>query len=684
MRKLCKERKRKQSDGRSRSFFCRLNGARGPRSLDNQGLTLIEVIVSVAIFSIVAFPLITQLNTLMRGNYTAKVSQAETDLATRVMEQFKQADPNIILSSDGTGAANQWEGYTVGTDMVTGSSKYEKKDIVIGKDIDTGVSGDTGYSPVRSNTKYNVEVLLDADKYSSGNGTLITDNSGKVLYDDINDTKYYNLDNIDNNFSVILNADSSNYDTTATQDLTDKLAEQLKDNNPVRYNQWRRGVNILGSIRYNKYLYITVNRASTYDSVKADGKPVYEVTARLTYVVDTSTSNVSLGLNGAGKLAVSYTLVNEQKIYSSQTGGRLPSIYVLYNQYVQGANKIESGRDSIIIDNSGVAGDMTDTNPLKVYIVRSNAADNGKYEYYERKESAGDETYYNSVGSESHTENTVGSRVYEVPQAYDNKTYYLYPSIMISSGDADYQRIKSSLMPGSAAVSSIDASKSASGNAVQRYEYYTNVYSELAPSDLFHDTSLYSQGEGRGYYGYRAREISGKDYFVDRNGGTEKNMYPGDIVYQRSAHEYVYPDGTVTNQIPDLKFYDITTPSKVDYKQRIALNVVAADQSVTDEKRFKIFTNLSSYSNQIISSNSAGTGEPNMPNPIVDAGDVTSGINNNYKTVTAKTLDNFNPLSGDADLNKPKRMYHVTVNLYRVVDSGTPKKVLTLESGKEG
>ena len=170
------------------------------RKLNNKGLTLVEVMISVTIFAIVAAPIVKQMNTLLKTNYSAKVSQAETDYATRVMEQFKEDNSDAVtlpVDSDGDPTGNiTLAGYTKTVDPGNESiATYTMDGVRLEKDIDSSET-----SVTRLGTTYKVEVTLDPTEYDTSSGNNIAGNE----YKNPNDTSYYALENLDDEFAILI------------------------------------------------------------------------------------------------------------------------------------------------------------------------------------------------------------------------------------------------------------------------------------------------------------------------------------------------------------------------------------------------------------------------------------------------------------------------------------------------
>lgn len=641
------------------------------KQLNNKGLTLVEVMVSVTMFAIMIYPILTQMNSLLKQNYTSKLNQAETDFASRVMEEFKDPDSGATELPPSSSVTKA--GYSVKRANLTDPNApliYYKNNIVLEKDIDTS---DPSIKTIQRNgEKYRVEVTLDGSAYDTTNGTNAVGSSGdedKFTYKNPNDVKNFELENIDDRFSVMIKETSGNYDSRAATDLLDKIAAKLKVENPGRYNQWINGVDFLKSDTYSKNTYIKVD----YDSVKE----VYKVTVSLCY------TDKDYGQS------VSYLLYNNKEYDAKALEYKPPTIYLYYNQFVQNG-RILSGSDTITLDNSGLSatGGVDDSNQLKCFIIKTQTS-LGEYTYYERKteaEGGGSEVIYGYA-----TQNTEGSCVYEIET--DEGLYYKWPTYVLD--EADYHTLqgdttdasgnavpgnKLDRLLGGVTAAYVDSPPDEDGNVTRKY-YYDNV---MVPSNLpgaKPTGSEYSTMTSQGGYTYLCTE----DDFEAPDGAKLKE---GDVVYQRAAHEYVWPNGNVTATAPSVDSFSLCTPSKMTYSNNAKLNLLVTDTSTLQTKggleAITFYTNLnieddaknkapdiSLVSSTAGVSNVVSTGKENN----------TSGTQTtvNYATLDlAKYVKTFKDNYKQGD----KKLYHLKLELYKITGA-KKRKILTLESGKE-
>lgn len=648
------------------------------KQLNNKGLTLVEVMVSVTMFAIMIYPILTQMNSLIKQNYTSKLNQAETDFASRVMEEFKDAESGATDLPNGSTVTKA--GYSVKkSNPIDPNSPliYFKNNIVLEKDIDT--SDPSIKTMVKDGETYRVEVSLDGSAYDTTNGSNGATTPGdedKFTYKNPNDTKNFELENIDDRFCVMIKETSGNYDSRAANDLLDKIAAKLKVENPTRYEQWINGVDYLKSDTYSKNTYIKVD----YD----DTKDVYKVTVTLCYTDKDYDQSVS------------YLLYNAKEYDAKALGNRPPAIYLYYNQFIQNG-LIKPGSDTVTVDNSGMVktGKVSDSNQLKCFLIKTKAS-LGEYTYYERKGDAdggGDEVIYGYS-----TQNTAGSCVYKVDT--EQGLYYKWPTYVLDESDyhtlqGDTTDASGNAVPGNkldkllggATAAYVDSTPDADGNITRIY-YYDNVMvpSNLPGADPATDSN-YKKMTGEGGYTYLC---SNKNGAVAPDGA---KLSEGDVVYQRAANEYVWPNGNVTATAPTIDDFSLCTPSKMAYNNNAKLNLLTTTTSAYETENgldaITFYTNLNieddtKNKSPFISFTSSRAGVSN----VVSTGK-ESGIIGLQTTVDLAEVDLEKYVKTFKDNYKQgdKKLYHLKLDLYKISKdadgNSTKKKILTLESGKE-
>ncbi len=631
------------------------------KRLDDRGLTLVEVMISVTIFALMVYPIVTQLNSLLKQNYVAKLSQGETDFATRTMEQFKDKDSDVSdIYTDSSGmpvSGTNSAGYYVEPSLDLKQYRFTKNNIKIEEDLDSSAT-----TLAKRGTTYRVEVVLDSSAYDDTDGTNKddSDDGGKYQYKNPNDATSYNLENVDDRFAILIKENSGNYDSRASSDLVDKIAARLKATNIRRYNQWLNGVDVLKGDTYKKNTYIKVS----YD----DAKKAYLATVTISYT------------DIMYDQTVSYVLMKDKEYDAKALGNRPPTIYFFYNQYVQNNQIIDgSGTDTVTFDNSGLAtgGSISENNALKCYLVRSEVQTAGKYVYYERISEG--ENANEMIGGTQPTQNIAGSYVYKVEN--NGNVFYQWPSYVVTEEEYEAKNIDDTRNSITEQLgSSPSAIEYVDSNGVRKVSYvYNNV---LVPSDYPHAapaSEYYSEKVGNGDYSYLCKKEVPGNLASDPPKAVE-----GDIVYQNEDRQYVWPNGDTTQHAPDTDHFSICTPSKMDYQSDITVNLLRTADSILqttgNKDAINIYTNIAKY-----------TSDKTNVSEVIDTGVGTgAGVEDTkvtYDTIPyGKKADDtyytyIQGLKDDKTTGK-RSMYQVVLTLYRVV--GTEEtKIMTLRSGKE-
>lgn len=593
--------------------------------LNNKGLSFIEVLVSITIFSIMVVPIVLQLSTLLKSNKKARLNQAETDYASRVMEQFKQTDsaslkPKTDANGNIMSGVSCDAGYMVNKDNNTGVVTYEMDGINPTKDMYT-----EGTQRIENGVTYSVIVSKDAKSYSTASST----NSN---YHDLNAGKEYDLKNIDTRYAVLIQDVAGNYDQKANDDLFDMIGAKLK-NDPsgeARYNQWLAGAPNLSRVKYKKNTYVKITKGTN------NGKNCYFATVVLNY----SSSKYQLN--------VSYVIMKDKVYYASKVGNRPPYVYYFYNQFVQNRG-IENNTDTLTIDNSGLnLSNPTKEDKMKVYVVKSQADVSSKYTYFEKDAASGD-----AYGD---------SYAYEVQDNGETKYFYTLYKTGTPLPASDYTPINSGVT---------------TSNPVY---YYKNVL--LAST--YRPGSDYTKKQGIGYYSYKCN----KDNTSCEGGKILDEGDVVYQTYDNYHYKYVWPDGTSTSTAPsmgnNMEKFTLCTPSKIEDNSNAKLNVLLANSSkdvytsgISETKLISLYSNLDEDK---IQSSSNGVSKTIIAAPMTSGDSVAKESVSSYNTIDITKT--FNKISDDETDDKTPRIYRLYVSLYKIVN-GTKTHILTLQSGKE-
>jgi prepilin-type N-terminal cleavage/methylation domain-containing protein len=148
---------------------------------DNKGLTLIEIVVTIAIIGIVAVPLLNSFMVGMRTNNTARNSEDAVQMAQNLAEAFQTTDIDTIVSTGKVGdyQVNITPGSTESLTTTDADGYWSKYDFV----VTDAVKGD-------ANENYYLEATLKATGLTAVPDMVDVGDSGVIKIDD----KYYQYD----------------------------------------------------------------------------------------------------------------------------------------------------------------------------------------------------------------------------------------------------------------------------------------------------------------------------------------------------------------------------------------------------------------------------------------------------------------------------------------------------------
>lgn len=303
------------------------------KKVNNKGLTLIELLVSVVIFAMLIVPVMNQLMQSLEMEQKSKRKQYETEYIESVMEYFKNTDLKVVESGSD---------YSMNPDSsadVLPIKTYTSKYFTIWRN--TGI-------------QYMAKVVCDPNKYTSL--------SSKTL-SDLNDVTIPNAVNIDENYAAIIKSEFCNYDSQAAEDILLAKLDKVKVVDPAKYQAWNNGAAIFQGDKLSKSTVVDISKSATAD---VNGNHIYSVKCTVSYVdsryPDCSADYVVFNKDFVDKNGNALT----KDLKCTPFG--VPSVYILYNQYVQDG-AIES--DEITINTGSGATGLTPAETAKVYILRN-------------------------------------------------------------------------------------------------------------------------------------------------------------------------------------------------------------------------------------------------------------------------------------------------------------------------
>lgn len=353
------------------------------KKANNRGVSLIEILIAVVVFTICITPIVMQLTTGIRIGNKAKDQQAATDYARSIAETMKQMQ--LQEGYDSTNLSDLESALNITTGSLTAENSFYsvKQDGTAGTIIPenstlksypgNAAGGGTNYNSItdmyqklnaanaalasdkealvrqyvfkgEANVEYrdyDVEITMDTKPYAMAS-------LKNASYTDPNSVNLNNLSDLDaNNEALITRA--SNYDATATLSFYNATVSALQQSNDEddqqKAVQIMNGNATIGDTA-TKETIIEVNSISDATGNK------YQVTCSIVY-----TNSDPLGVLGTEKV-LTYG-VFDQKFKE------LPEIYLMYNQFVYGT----SFQDDLIT----VENNIKET--AKVYVIRTVADD---------------------------------------------------------------------------------------------------------------------------------------------------------------------------------------------------------------------------------------------------------------------------------------------------------------------
>ncbi|MBQ2744634.1 MAG: type II secretion system protein [Lachnospiraceae bacterium] len=210
------------------------------RKLNNKGMSLVELLVTVAIIALIAAPLINSFLNAMETNSKARLIQNGTAVAQDTAELFKSFDLDTLVST------YEADGVTVSFDDATGIYTFEGIEA-------EGADGED----------FIVDVKLDPTQYRVGEGT------GKVEVNDVNLPVFSGLYGSD---CIMLYRQYAGPD----EQLEELFAGKLEPDTLSRIND----IDVRKDIKKST----VVNIVCDYNSTT--GKYLYKINVEITYTYD--------------------------------------------------------------------------------------------------------------------------------------------------------------------------------------------------------------------------------------------------------------------------------------------------------------------------------------------------------------------------------------------------------------
>lgn len=369
----------------------------------NKGFSLIEIVIAIAILTLLLTPIIRQLTQTVRTNKKAKAQQYITNEATYTLEDFQSSKLAVLEALDEDGVDKVKRGcYVFDSDgncvtdakgdplqVVYEAQKFTLSDIKIKASRDLfsrEVILDDLSSKLLSVDKINntgYKILYNAkdvysDKYNGETKAIngvnlkftITNEGSIVSYDDDgfvngivcvdanytpnpNDVNLANMQNLDMDKVALVQADASKFDEQANTDFLGKILAYMKEHDYASWDQAVKhtaGDSILDS---DKSLVKKLTKIYI-DYINDDGDDPYYVVNVDVYYNGSFTYNVD-GRTGTYSGDLVYNVFS-QRFYTKNISGddKCPDVYIEYQPYVKidTVGNVQYGAtDYILVDN---------------------------------------------------------------------------------------------------------------------------------------------------------------------------------------------------------------------------------------------------------------------------------------------------------------------------------------------
>lgn len=331
------------------------------KKTNNRGVSFVEILIAVIIFTICVIPIITQLTTGIRLGQKADDNQAATDYATSVVESFKQMELSSSYSKEqlhelavnlGMESSVETPGvsythsyYTVDKDgnpvtgiiSLAGNESIEemyKKVQAYNEEHETSPVclirkyKFTGTSTI-DERDYNVEIYMDTQQYAIGQ---LSDDTG--TYVDPNSVNIGNLSSLDKTLTALI-TDTSNSDSVVTEDVKTSILTTMENSSIKQAQEYADGIHngnrnindIFTDMKKKIVLEITDTGVSAGYSYKVSCNLVYDMTVQDPTVFDEQGNITTIPLFTEGQFDKTYS------IYSMEFK-EFPDIYLMYNQFM--------------------------------------------------------------------------------------------------------------------------------------------------------------------------------------------------------------------------------------------------------------------------------------------------------------------------------------------------------------
>lgn len=356
------------------------------QKVNNKGFSMVEILISIAIFAILMMPIVSGIISSMKNTTRAKDLQYRNEFAENVVEYVKQdslenvlkgdyfktigsytADPNLPINAQGTFYYDP----TVGTydsslkkfvNAITqkyGATKVSS----VQSTVSSGRGSNKKYYPFENymitgqvklgskDTVYSYKMQISNEYYANkekGGSYVNPNNLALGIVEDIDYTQV-----------ALINGTIANYDESVSNAFLTKKIEVLKEKDPTWYDVYKNQQNLNSTL-------FPDDTAMRVILVKVSGKAStgYKVTCSLKYH-DNCETNATVR-SELSNYYIEYMPFEYNYEVDSSTGvATLPSIYLMYNACLY--NGQFSKDDFIVLDTT----ELTDDTPVDFFIVQT-------------------------------------------------------------------------------------------------------------------------------------------------------------------------------------------------------------------------------------------------------------------------------------------------------------------------
>ncbi|MBQ3515060.1 MAG: prepilin-type N-terminal cleavage/methylation domain-containing protein [Lachnospiraceae bacterium] len=339
------------------------------RKTNNKGFSMTEVIVAVAVFLILAIPILSQLALSAKNNSKAKASQYGINVAESEMELLKAVDLNAIAKiynktetkDPTTGVVTETiytlpDKYVVDGDVVESvfmTSPYATPSLLEFVDRVREITMDQdgkfilNYTQTVSNKKFDVQVTLDPKNYDGKHNDTGADDPSELSYNSPKDGAVQNLNKEE---QAIIGSNMNALDEEARDDFwEDWILSGLTYQQETMFNdhdQLPSNYQNYSSFDIFRTIYITIEE-NTDTATISKGK--YKVSTSYVYECKYKVAGVWKTWSNT------YYDASDAELYYNT----VPDIKLLYNQVIVRAvgtkerarNFIDKGNDAIVFTN---------------------------------------------------------------------------------------------------------------------------------------------------------------------------------------------------------------------------------------------------------------------------------------------------------------------------------------------